>query len=981
MNSSRSATIQTTKCLGHLVATAWLCAWVSQAHALAVSEDVLSWVEARTIQNTPSSPLEVRVEGDISTQQVLQLEQNGLVIYEQQLRNGQFRISNLPPLRKDSPLTVRLKSPDQADEQTELPLKPNQRREIFVKRPELLALAPTAIPKPLSDKVPRSQLEEDIEFDLDFLRGKAFRNLSPLEVKRLGSVRPGNIDTDIYRNGNLVTKGTVLFALPPDGDVARACISPALFQQLGVKTAFISQRGLQLMKTKAEADAPNCLFIEQWVEGASSEFDNSDLRLELTIAQAFLTKQVRQSVPPEMLTTGENAGFINYSLNNYNTKDVNSNFLGLNTGINIASWQVRHTSYLSHSRGGNTSSSQYINGETIIKKPLVELKSSLAIGYVSSQSPIIGSTPLRGVRLGSEEGLLPDEEKSYRPIIRGVARTNARVRISQNKVVFFEQTVPPGPFEFEDINPISAVGELQVVIAEADGSQQTFVVPYSQVGGKLNPGSYRYNIAAGLYSNPSSAQQRTGVVQAYVRYGLNSYFTPGVEILLAPNYCNIGMQAGFNTEMGSLSFNSLFSRFTSTDGVTANGLSQNITYGAPTLGRFNVFAGTALQSPKYTTPSTGLSGGAATLFTNDSFRINKFAGVSVNMSGWGSLNVSASQQRTWQDAGGQQLRLGYANSVGSVFYGINFDHATTTSQTAAVDSISLTASIPLSLASVQGGLRAGYNQTGHDQQGSSSVGFYGHHAPYQLSYNLTHAQAGSNNSTSSASANWQHPYGGLGASLSSSTGGSQQYGLNANGGLVLHRGGVILAPTLGDTFAIVEIPNGKGAGVLGSQVRVNSSGYGVVPYLSPYYQNDVQISLEGASMDLEIENINQKVAPVDGSIVRLKFNSTSGRPLLIIFQPGKDRRIPIGASISDSSGKDMGTVGQGNRGLIRVEKLKDRLKVVWGEKPEESCMASYALDEKTLANASGFINLKLPCEVGLDDSTALIDSRTGGVPK
>jgi len=54
-----------------------------------------------------------------------------------------------------------------------------------------------------------------------------------------------------------------------------------------------------------------------------------------------------------------------------------------------------------------------------------------------------------------------------------------------------------------------------------------------------------------------------------------------------------------------------------------------------------------------------------------------------------------------------------------------------------------------------------------------------------------------------------------------------------------------------------------------------------------------------------------------------------------------------------------------------VQTNKDRLKVVWGDKPEESCVLDYALDEKQTANANGFTNLKLKCEVlGVSEKTA-----------
>ena len=511
-----------------------------------VSLSVLSSLEARTIQINPDLPMLVQLEGNAFGGQVVFLEQKGLVIYEQQLKEGPFRIKALPPLDNTSPLTVRLQSPNQAEERTILTMQPNQRRELFAKRPELFALAPAAKPVPLKDKLPLSKMEEDIEFDVDFLRGKAFRNLSPAEVKKLGSVRPGNIDTDIFRNGSMVSKGMVRFVAKNKDESANACISPALFQQLGVKPNFISPKGIELMKAQQNAgnsatagapSAPDCLFMEDWVVGAATEFDSSTLRLDVSIPQAFLTRQNRQSVPPEMLTRGENAGFINYNLNNYSAKGFSSNYLGLNTGLNVAGWQVRHTSYLSQNRstgGGTTNStSQYVAGETYVKRPLIDLKANLALGDISSNSPIIGSTPIRGVRLSSEENMLPDDERSFRPVIKGVARTNARVRISQNNTVFFEQTVPPGPFEFDDINPVSSVGNLTVVIAEADGTQQTFTVPFSAGAGKLNPGSYRYSVATGLYRNFTNTQD-TAVLQAYLRYGFNDFTTPGMEVLLGP---------------------------------------------------------------------------------------------------------------------------------------------------------------------------------------------------------------------------------------------------------------------------------------------------------------------------------------------------------------------------------------------------------------------------------------------------------------
>ena len=322
--------------------------------------------------------------------------------------------------------------------------------------------------------------------------------------------------------------------------------------------------------------------------------------------------------------------------------------------------------------------------------------------------------------------------------------------------------------------------------------------------------------------------------------------------------------------------------------------------------------------------------------------------------------------------GSRQLRLSYNVSIRQLFLGLAMDRTSYSDNRPKGESVSLSLSLPLSFGSSQGSANASYNKYG-DSDPTQTLSYSGYSQENNFNYNLSQSQTGDFGS-SSGSVGVQHRYGSLGASVTSATGGSQQTGLNASGSVVLHSGGVILAPTVSETFAIVEVPKGEGAGVLGSTARINSSGFGVVPYLSPYYLNDVQISLEGAPTELEVDNANQKVAPVEGSIVRLKFNATSGRPLLIVLQASNGVRIPIGATVTDSLGNEVGTVGQGSRALVRVQKNKDRLKVVWGDKPEETCKVDYALDEKQTANASGFTNLKLRCEVaGVAEKTAQTD--------
>ena len=926
-------------------------------------------VEISTHQPGPSTGVVLRLQGQAFQGQTVELTQNGLVFFEQRLSEGPFLIDDLRPFNPISPVSLRLRTPQQADGAIQLPLLPQQKQVLSSQRPELMAPVPVPqaqppAPKPATD-------DGEFEFDTDFLRGKAFRNLDRNAVNQLGRARPGNIDVDVVRNDSLVAKTLVNFTAPPGGSGARACITPELFVQLGVKPEHISPAGVQLNQTKADAkpSAPAaCLYIDQWVAGAREDYDPSELRLSLTIPQAFLSRRALNSVPPGLLTRGENAGYANYNFNYFQAAQSNSSFLGLNSGINLQGWQVRHTSYLSHSNTeGSGSVQQYVAGETFVRRPLIDWRATLALGEIISTSPIVGSVPVRGLRLSSEEGLMGDDERVFRPVVRGVARSNARVRVLQNNAVFFEQTVPPGPFEFADLNPPAAVGDLRVQVTEADGTVQSFLVPYSLSAGKLKPGSYRYSLSTGNFRNAGNVTE-TPVLQAFLRYGLDGWPTPGVEWLTTTNYNNMGLQAAFNQAWGTVAFNRLQSQ--GLGAVPSAGQSYAVNYVAPALGPVNVYAGISGQSLGYLSPITALTNSNADPYNPLSPKNSLFVSLGLNLGQWGAVSLGAVEQNTWTDnTQTHQYRLSYSVYTRAMSLFFSVDQTTYADGRKPLESTSVSASIPLGVGCMRGSVRASHNQFG-SMTPTQSLSFNGFHQDSQVGFNLNQSQTGDNSSTS-ASISRQHAYGNASASYSTSNTGSEQSGMSASGGLVVHRGGLILAPTLGDTFAIVEVPKGEGAGVLGSQARINSRGYGVVPYLSPYFLNDVQISLEGASNELEVDNASQKVAPVEGSIVRLKFSANSGRPLLIVLQASSGARVPIGATVSDAAGNEVGTVGQGSRALVRVQTNKDRLKVVWGDKPEETCWLDYALDEKQTANASGFTNLKLRCEVtGGKEATA-----------
>ncbi|MEJ0004877.1 MAG: fimbria/pilus outer membrane usher protein [Steroidobacteraceae bacterium] len=99
--------------------------------------------------------------------------------------------------------------------------------------------------------------------------------------------------------------------------------------------------------------------------------------------------------------------------------------------------------------------------------------------------------------------MLPDSQLEYAPIVHGIAHTNARVVITQNGNTILETTVSPGTFEINDLYATGYGGDLHVTVYEADGSQNSFTVPYASVVQLLRPGVWRYTAVAGEVQQPS----------------------------------------------------------------------------------------------------------------------------------------------------------------------------------------------------------------------------------------------------------------------------------------------------------------------------------------------------------------------------------------------------------------------------------------------------------------------------------------------
>ncbi|NIE56321.1 MULTISPECIES: fimbria/pilus outer membrane usher protein [unclassified Burkholderia] len=786
-------------------------------------------------------------------------------------------------------------------------------------------------------------------FDPGFLNQGAGQAIDLSRFSRGNVIQAGTYSVDVIVGQDWVGRYDVPFGSAPGTPDAQPCFDAKLLTRIGIDFAKLPQETANAILVGGE-----CRRIGQIVPEASALFDFGEQQLTLSIPQASLVRRARGYVSPDQWNSGEPVGMLDYNLNVYTSKvrDTRADtqgYLGLNSGINIGNWHFRHNgSYTWSQRGG----SQYQNLSTYVQRDVPSLSSQLVIGETFTSGELFDSTQFRGVRLSTDDRMLPDSLRGYAPVVRGVANSNAKVTIRQNGATLYETTVSPGPFEIRDLYPTGYGGDLQVAVTEADGSVHTFSVPYAAVPLSLRPGIQRYSFVAGALRNQQNSSNPLFAQATYQR-GLTNLLTGYGGVTIASGYASAMIGGAFNTPVGALGVD-LTHAVTSIPGVKRfNGSSLRVSYSksiAPT--------GTDVSIAAYRYSTNGYFNLNDAMNARDAVR----TGYSVDTI-WrqrnraslmvsqrlgekgGQLSVTSSAANYWNRAGSDvNYSVGYNNSFRNLSYSLsatrqrNVGGAMSTLYYASV-------TIPLGKAS-QATLTSNVSR---DTQGRTQVqsmlsGTLGVDSDVAYSLAANHSNSNGNASTDGSG---NLTYRARFAEFNLSAGGSSNYqqgSVSIRGAAVAHKGGITLSQPLSETFGIVEAKGAEGARLANaSGVRVDSRGYAIVPYLTPYNLNTVELDPKGISMDVELKETSQQVAPRAGSVPLIKFDTAAGRSVVIQARKPDGTPLPFGAAVTDDSGKELGLVGQGSRIFARGVKDSGTLLVKWGDDDRSICHIAYNL--------------------------------------
>jgi P pilus assembly protein, porin PapC len=802
-------------------------------------------------------------------------------------------------------------------------------------------------------------------------------NVDIRQFNRANMLPPGNYKVDVSINGRLFERQEIRFVQDaPDADLHPCFVAvKKVLSSYGVK--------VDALNSLNNVDNAACTNPAPLIEGSIWSFDANKLALNISLPQLYLDTAAYDYISPSRWDQGINAMMVNYDFSgthtlksNYDSGDDDSYYLNLRNGINLGAWRLRNYSTLSSNEG----SAEYHSISSYIQRDIAALRSQVMVGDTWTASDVFDSTQIRGVRLYTDDDMLPSSQNSFAPVVRGIAKSNATVIIRQNNYVIYQSAVPQGAFEITDLNTASGGGDLEVTIKEEDGSEQHFTQPYTSLAILKREGQTDVDISVGEMRDNDS--YTPNVIQAQILHGLPWGMTLYGGTQLAEDYASgaigIGKDMG---SIGAISVDVTHARSHFDDGDDESGQSYRFLYSK----RFdNTDTSFRLVGYRYSTKGYyTLSEWASRQDNGYDFwvtgnRKSRLEGTWTQSfaPGYGNIYLTLSRQEYWQTNEVERLvQFGYSNYWRQISWNVSWNYTDSVIQSTGSDNYNydgdgpehifmFSVSIPLS-----GWLDSSYvnysmTKNNHNdstmQVGMGGTALEGHN----LSYNVQESWTSSPDDvySSNASVGYDGTYGSVNGSYAYSRD-SQSFNYGVRGGILVHGDGVTFSQELGETVALVEAPGAGGLSVENATgVSTDWRGYTVKTQLNPYDEN--RVAIDGSyfsKANVELENTVINLVPTRGAVVKAAFVTHVGYRMLFDVKLANGQPAPFGAMASAEleSGSVTGIVGDNGELYLSGMPEEGNFMLSWGSNASEKCTAHYSLSSKP--QDAGLVQLNAQC--------------------
>ena len=569
--------------------------------------------------------------------------------------------------------------------------------------------------------------------------------------------------------------------------------------------------------------------------------------------------------------------------------------------------------------------------------------------------------------LSSDESMVPYNQREFAPVVRGIARTQARIEVRQNGYLIQSQTVAPGAFALTDLPVTGSGSDLQVTVRESDGTVQVFTVPFTTPAIALREGYLKYNVMAGQYRSSDDAVEDSTLGQVMGMYGLPWGLTVFGGLQGAEHYQSAALGLGWSLgKLGAVSLDTIHSRGQQKGYNYETGNTWRIRYN-----KSFELTGTSFTAASYQYSSSGYhtlsdvletyrDDGRFAYRSTDSRTSRTTVNLSQSLGRWGYLGLNGSRDEYRDRPHQDYIGASYGASWNRMSLSVNWSRNHSTrgyygSKSRTEDSISIWMSIPLEswLGRSDNNISAtAQMQRSTEQNTRYELGLNGRAFDRRLFWEV-HEQmvSGSeyNTGTSRLNLRWSGTYGEL-AGMYSYSSNMRQINAGMSGSMVAHGEGVTFGQRAGDTVTLIAAPGVSGASVGDwPGVRTDFRGYALAGYASPYQENVITLDPTTFPEDAEVPQTDSRVVPTKGAVVRAGFRTRVGGRALVSLTRQDGSSLPFGAivTLEGKPGETSGSAGVvDDKGRVYLSGLSEtgNLKAQWGE----NCLwhADYRLPEE-----------------------------------
>ncbi len=695
------------------------------------------------------------------------------------------------------------------------------------------------------------------------------------------------------------------------------------------------------------------------------KFDQATSRVNISLPQAYLGDKARLKSSPESWDNGVPAFLMDYNLsgnrNDSSNYDSRSLYASAQLGMNLWGWRLRtsanYSRYETDSQWWNSRSEQSGFYNTYLERDISTLRASLRLGEVSTGGMILDSVRFRGAKLYSNDDMLGNRLRNYTPTVRGFARSQAVVTVTQNGRQVYQTNVPAGPFELDDFYLNGYSGDMLVTIREADGSEHSFLQPFSTLPEMKREGVSGFELSAGRYDNNGSENYYDD--PAFVYGSWSRGFAHGItvfgETLQAEKYQTFGLGSTLSLgHFGAVSADVSVSRADKYNDIHT-GQSYGVKYS-----KSQVETGTTLTLATYRYSTKDFYSFDDFVSRTESARYvwenrlkNRMTlNLSQSLGQYGSLSVSASQQDYWTTgAVSRTASISHSFNWNNIFFSTSFsmdqmqnrDYGRSDNK-----QIDLYVSMPLS--KLFGGndptnSSLSYRVSRSDHHVSNNATLSGRIPTTDFNYRLGGSWGNGYNDTSrTASLSWSGDF--TNASLGyTRTGDYKTIDFGLSGSAVMYPWGMALGNNSVTHNGAIVVQTSGVSGIRTSMAGKTSwLGTALTTPSQTYTENRVDVYPEDLDDDVVVTETSKSVVPAKGAVVVLDYTVFKGSQVVFTLKQSNGEPLPFGTIVSlDGSKKEnTGIVGEEGRVYLAGIPEKGQLKASWGM--DKSCTAMFAIN-------------------------------------